>query len=304
MVAEISTADTIPKIQQQGLEHSKSMNALALRSLLHRPGPMLGLAVLVLVGLLVILAPVVTPYEPDKLNPPDALQGPTLKHPFGTDQFGRDQLTRILYGGRLSLMVGLLSVAIGLGVGLLAGSAAGYFGGWLDELIGRIVDVMMAFPGILLAMAIVAILGISTTNLLIAIGISSIPAFTRLIRGGVLGTKENDYVLAARCIGCKDQTIVRGHIIPNIMAPILVYATLGIATAILASASLNFLGMGAKPPTPEWGLMLSESRSFIRSAWWLAAFPGLAIMAVVISINLLGDGLRDAFDPWMKGKGG
>jgi peptide/nickel transport system permease protein len=153
-------------------------------------------------------------------------------------------------------------------------------------------------------MAIVAILGISTTNLLIAIGIASIPSFTRLIRGGVLGVKENDYVLAARCTGCRDQTIIRGHIIPNIMAPILVYATLSIATAILASASLNFLGMGAKPPTPEWGLMLSESRSFIRTAWWLAAFPGLAIMTVVISINLLGDGLRDAFDPWMKGKSG
>lgn len=301
MVAKTSDA-SVPVIEKHGLEHSQSMNVLAMRSLMRRPGPMVGLVVLVLVGALVILAPVVTPYEPDKLNPPAALQGPSLSHPFGTDQFGRDQLTRILYGGRLSLMVGLFSVAIGLGIGILAGSAAGYFGGWLDELIGRIVDVMMAFPGILLAMAIVAILGISVTNLMIAIGISSIPSFTRLIRGGVLGAKENDYVLAARSIGCKDQGIIRGHIIPNIMAPILVYATLSIATAILASASLNFLGMGAKPPTPEWGLMLAESRSFIRNAWWLAAFPGLAIMTVVISINLLGDGLRDAFDPWMKGK--
>jgi peptide/nickel transport system permease protein len=278
------------------------MTVLALRSLARKPVPMAGFFVLVIIIALVIAAPVVTSYEPDKMNPPDALQGPSAQHLLGTDGFGRDQLTRILFGGRLSLQVALFSVSIGLWAGLVAGSVAGYFGGWADEAIGRLIDVMMAFPGILLAMAIVAVLGISTTNLMIAIGISSIPAFTRLIRGGVLSAKENDYVLAARALGCGDLVIIRRHIIPNIMAPILVYSTLRIATAILASASLNFLGMGAKPPTPEWGLMLAESRSFIRTAWWLVTFPGLAIMAVVISINVLGDGLRDAFDPWMKGK--
>lgn len=292
----------MPAMKSKGKKQGASMTALALRSLARKPIPMLGLAILVIIVFLVTFAPWVSNYDPAKLAPPDALQGPSWKHLFGTDQFGRDQFTRMLYGGRLSLQVGLISMGIGLWAGLVGGSVAGYFGGWVDEAIGRLVDVMMAFPGILLAMAIVAVLGISTTNLMIAIGISSIPSFTRLIRGGVLTTKENDYVLAARAIGCGDVVIIRRHIIPNIMAPILVYSTLRVATAILASASLNFLGMGAKPPTPEWGLMLSESRSFIRTAWWLATFPGLAIMAVVISINVLGDGLRDAFDPWMKGK--
>ena len=301
MVTQAS--DTLIAGQQgQSRESSRSMTRLALRSLARKAVPMIGLAVLVMIVILVVFAPLISAYDPAKLNPPDALQGPTLRHLFGTDQFGRDQLTRIMYGGRLSLMVGLISVAIGLGVGSLMGSVAGYFGGWIDEVLSRIIDIMMAFPGILLAMAIVAVLGISVTNLMIAIGISSIPSFARLIRGGMLSAKENDYVLAARAIGVSDASIIRNHIMPNIMAPILVYATLRIATAILASASLNFLGMGAKPPTPEWGLMLSESRSFIRTAWWLATFPGLAIMAVVISINVLGDGMRDAFDPWMKDK--
>jgi peptide/nickel transport system permease protein len=279
-----------------------SMTALAMRSLARKPIPMIGLAALAVVAFLVIFAPIVSVYDPDKMAPPDALQGPTLKHPLGTDQFGRDQLTRMLYGGRLSLQVGLISVGIGLAAGLVIGSVAGYFGKWVDEAIGRLIDIMMAFPGILLALAIVAVLGPSVPNLMIAVGVSSIPGFARLVRGGVIGAKENDYVLAARAIGCRDVGIIRRHIMPNIMAPIVVYSTLGVAFAILASASLNFLGMGAKPPTPEWGLMLSESRNFIRTAWWLAVFPGLAIMLVVISINVLGDGLRDAFDPWMKGK--
>jgi len=296
------TAAPITAMEGQSAKQGASMTLLALRSLARKPIPMLGLAVLVITILLVILAPVMTPYDPAKMSPTEALQGPSARHLLGTDGFGRDQLTRILYGGRLSLQVGLISVGIGLWAGLVVGSVAGYFGGWADEAIGRLIDIMMAFPGILLAMTIVAVLGISIPNLMIAVGVSSIPAFTRLIRGGVLSARENDYVLAARAIGCSDLAIIRRHLIPNIMAPILVYATLRIATAILASASLNFLGMGAKPPTPEWGLMLSESRSFIRTAWWLATFPGLAIMATVISINVLGDGLRDAFDPWMKGK--
>jgi peptide/nickel transport system permease protein len=301
MVAEPSVTAS-PAFEGQRRMQGASMSVLAMRTLARKPIPMIGLVVLVVIAVLVIFAPLVAAYEPDKLAPPDALQGPSLKHPLGTDQFGRDQLTRMLYGGRLSLEVGLISVGIGLAAGLIIGSAAGYFGGWVDEGIGRLIDIMMAFPGILLALAIVAVLGPSIPNLMIAVGVSSIPSFARLVRGGVIGAKENDYVLAARAIGCKDVGIIRRHIMPNITAPILVYSTLRIATAILASASLNFLGMGARPPTPEWGLMLSESRNFIRTAWWLAVFPGVAIMLVVISINVLGDGLRDAFDPWMKGK--
>jgi ABC-type dipeptide/oligopeptide/nickel transport system permease subunit len=278
------------------------MFTLAMRNLMRRPIPMTALGVLVLLSLMVIFAPLITSYDPAKLDPPAALQAPTWEHIFGTDQFGRDQFTRILYGGRLSLQVGLISVAIGLGVGLVLGSLGGYLGGWTDEVIGRVVDVMMAFPGILLAMAIVAVLGISVTNLMIAVGVSSIPVFARLVRGGVIGVKGNDYVLAARALGGRDLHIILRHLIPNILAPVLVYATLRVATSILTSASLNFLGMGAKPPTPEWGLMLAESRSFIRTAWWLATFPGLAIMTIVIAINVLGDGLRDVFDPRLKNK--
>ncbi|MBI5877259.1 MAG: ABC transporter permease [Chloroflexi bacterium] len=279
-----------------------SPTTLALRRLVRKTAPMIGLSLLVIIIISAVFAPLLTPYDPAKLAPRDAMQPPSLEHPFGTDQFGRDQLTRILFGGQLSLQVGFLSAAIGCIIGIFLGATGGYAGGWIDEGIGRLMDVMLAFPGILLALAIVAVLGPSLTNLMIAVGVSSIPGFARLVRSETLSTKKKDYVLAARALGCKHVAIVWRHIIPNITASILVYVTLRVATAILASAALNYLGLGAKPPTPEWGLMLAESRDFIRRAWWLATFPGLSIMLLVISVNLLGDGLRDAFDPWLKGK--
>jgi peptide/nickel transport system permease protein len=197
----------------------------------------------------------------------------------------------------LSLRIGLIAVAIGASIGVTLGAIAGYAGAWVDESISRFIDVMLAFPGILLAIAVVAVLGPDLTNLMIAVGIGTVPGFARLVRGQVLAAREFDYVVAARALGCTHaKTIVR-HILPNVMAPVLVLATLSIAGAILAGASLNYLGLGAKPPTPEWGLMLAESRDQIRRAWWLPTFPGLAIMITVIAINALGDGLRDAFDP-------
>ncbi len=281
---------------------NSSPTNLSLQRFKRKKGAVFGLTVLTILILSALLSDVLTPYEFDKINPVNALRPPSLEHPMGTDAFGRDQLTRIMHGGRVSLQVGMISVLIGGAFGILMGALAGFSGGWIDEIVSRFIDIMLAFPSILLALAVVSVLGPDLYNLMIAVGISSIPAFARLVRSAVLTIKENDYVIAAKSLGLTKARVIIVHIIPNIFASILVFATLEVATAILAGASLNFLGMGAKPPTPEWGLLLAESRDFFRRAWWLATFPGIAIMVTVISINLLGDGLRDTFDPWLKEK--
>ena len=281
---------------------NNSPTNLSLQRFKRKKGAVIGLVVLILLILSALFSDILTPYEFDKINPINALRPPSLEHPMGTDAFGRDQLTRIMHGGKVSLQVGMISVLIGGTFGILMGAIAEIFGGWIDEIVSRFIDIMLAFPSILLALAVVSVLGPDLYNLMIAVGISSIPAFARLVRSAVLSIKENDYIVAARSLGLTRARIVIVHIIPNIFASILVFATLEVATAILAGASLNFLGMGAKPPTPEWGLLLAESRDFFRRAWWLATFPGIAIMVTVISINLLGDGLRDTFDPWLKEK--
>jgi peptide/nickel transport system permease protein len=280
---------------------ARPSQAVLRRFLKQRPAVM-GAVVLLVLSFAAIFAPWLTPYDPSRVAPRSALQPPSLTHPLGTDHFGRDQLARIMYGGSISLRIGLFAVAIGASIGVLLGAIAGYRGGWVDEIISRLLDVKLAFPGILLALAVVAVLGPDLWNLMIAVGIGTVPGFARLTRGQILAAREFDYVLAARTLGCRDILIVARHIMPNVMAPIVVYGTLAVATAILAGASLNYLGLGAKPPTPEWGLMLAESRDQFRNAWWLATFPGVAIMLTVISINLLGDGLRDAFDPWLRGR--
>ena len=281
---------------------NNSPTNLSFQRFKRKKGAVIGLSVLILLILSALFSDILTPYEFDKINPINALRPPSLEHPMGTDAFGRDQLTRIMHGGKVSLQVGMISVLIGGTFGIFMGAIAGFFGGWIDEIISRFIDIMLAFPSILLALAVVSVLGPDLYNLMIAVGISSIPAFARLVRSAVLSIKENDYIVAAKSLGLTRARIVVVHIIPNIFASILVFATLEVATAILAGASLNFLGMGAKPPTPEWGLLLAESRDFFRRAWWLATFPGIAIMVTVISINLLGDGLRDTFDPWLKEK--
>ena len=281
---------------------NNSPTNLSFQRFKRKKGAVIGLLVLILLILSALFSDILTPYEFDKINPINALRPPSLEHPMGTDAFGRDQLTRIMHGGKVSLQVGMISVLIGGTFGIFMGAIAGFFGGWIDEIISRFIDIMLAFPSILLALAVVSVLGPDLYNLMIAVGISSIPAFARLVRSAVLSIKENDYIVAAKSLGLTRARIVIVHIIPNIFASILVFATLEVATAILAGASLNFLGMGAKPPTPEWGLLLAESRDFFRRAWWLATFPGIAIMVTVISINLLGDGLRDTFDPWLKEK--
>jgi peptide/nickel transport system permease protein len=260
------------------------------------------ISALVLLALVVlsVAAPLLTPYGFDEISPTEAYDPPSGAHWMGTDKFGRDVLTRILYGGRISLRVGLIATFIGGLLGISLGMVAGYGGGWLDEGIMRVLDIMLAFPGILLAMSIVALLGPGLNNLMIAVGIGSIPGFARLVRSSVLSSKSNDYVLAARALGVPNGQIMWRHILPNIAAPVIVYTTLYVATAILSGAALSFLGLGAKPPSPEWGIMLSDGRETINRAWWVSFFPGLAIIITSLAINFVGDGLRMVLDPRMQ----
>ena len=259
-----------------------------------------GSTVLGIVIILVALAPLVSPYEPTQQFRRDRLQAPNHEFLLGTDNLGRDIWTRILYGGRVSLQVGIVSVAIGATIGILLGLIAGYMGGWTDVLIMRFIDMMLAFPGILLALVIIAVLGRNLQNVMIAVGLSSIPVYTRVVRGSTLSVKQFDFIIAAQALGGSAGRIMSRHILPNILAPIIVVATNGIAGAIISGAALSFLGLGQQPPDPEWGLMLNEGREFIRVAAWVTTYPGLAIMITVLSINLLGDGLRDILDPRLK----
>jgi peptide/nickel transport system permease protein len=272
----------------------------AIRRLVRNRGALAGLAILALLALMAIAAPLVAPYDPNAIAPVSNLAAPSAAHLFGTDQFGRDVLSRIMFGARLSFEVGFIAVSLAMACGVVLGLIAGYFGHTVDAVIMVLIDIMLAFPGILLALAIIAILGPSLYNLMIAVGIAGIPAYTRLVRGTTLAAKQQSYVEAARVSGAKDAAIMFRHIFPNILSPVIVLATLGIGSAILIGASLSFLGLGAKPPTPEWGAMLSAGRNYLSIAWWITLFPGLAIMVTVLSINMVGDGLRDALDPRLK----
>ena len=278
---------------------SRSLWLESLSRLLRNRGAVVGLVILALLVFVSLLAPLLTSYDPVALAPRDRLLPPGPGHPFGTDAFGRDILTRVLYGGRVSLQIGFVAVGIAVTIGVTLGLFAGYYGGVVDNIVMRLIDVMLAFPGILLALAIVAILGPNLFNAMVAVGISASPTYARVVRGAVLQTKEQAFVEAALQSGARDWRIILHHILPNILGAIVVVATLGVAGAIIAGAALSFLGLGATPPTPEWGLMLADGRSYLRHAWWITTFPGLAIMVTVLSINLLGDGLRDALDPRM-----
>ncbi len=238
--------------------------------------------------------------SPVVMNIQDRLQPPNLTYPFGTDQYGRDMLARVLYGGRTSLVMGVTPILIAAGVGAVLGLVAGYYGRWLDAIMMRIMDVWIALPIILLALAIVTALGPGLVNIMIAIGIAWVPYYARMIRGIVLSLREHSFVEAARVLGLSDLRILARHILPNTIAPLIVMSSMGIAGAILTGASLSFIGMGPQAPTPEWGLILADGRQFIRLAWWIGFFPGVAIALTVLGANLLGDGLRDWLDPRMK----
>lgn len=242
----------------------------------------------------------IAPYSYDKQSLSDAFLSPCFAHPFGTDNFGRDILSRVIYGARISLGIGVLAIAVSCVIGILLGAVAGFYGNVVDNLLMRFIDIMLAIPAILLMMAIVTALGNGVVNLTVAIGISSIPGYSRIVRASVMSEKEKEYVEAARSIGTSDFKIIVHHILPNCMAPIIVQATMSVATAILSIAALSFVGLGITAPTPEWGSMLNAAQSFMRDHWFVVTFPGLMIMLTVFAFNLFGDGLRDALDPKLK----
>lgn len=253
----------------------------------------------VLFGLVVIavFAPVVATHDPIAPDFQARLQPPSAEHRLGTDALGRDVFSRIVYGARISLRVGLSAVSVAVVLGLVVGLPAGYYGRWVDQVATRAIDSLMAFPGIFLALAIMTALGPGLDNGMIALGVAGTPSYARLIRGSTLAAKEHAYVEAARCLGCSDLRIMGTHLLPNVIGPLIVLATLGLGQTIVAAASLSFLGLGAQPPTPEWGAMLGDGRDYIYAAWWNSVFAGLAILIATLAINNLGDGLREALDP-------
>jgi peptide/nickel transport system permease protein len=269
----------------------------ALRRLLRRKGAVVGLVVLAIFLLLAVSAPLIAPFDPIATSWSLVRKPPSAQHWFGTDELGRDVLARVIYGTRASLLAGVISVSIALSVGVPLGLLSGYRGGFIDALISRITDAMLACPFLILAIALAAFLGPSLGNAMIAIGVTATPIFVRLTRGQVMSVKVEDYVEAARAMGNPRWRIALFHILPNIMPALLVQATLSIAAAIIAEAALSFLGLGQQPPSPSWGSMLNAAQRFLTNAPWMAIWPGLAIFLVVLSLNLVGDGLRDALDP-------
>lgn len=270
------------------------------RAIFRTPSGRLGGGIIVLVVFVALAASILAPHSPTAIDIPERLQPPSLAHLFGTDETGRDVFSRVLYGSRISLQVGFIAVAIAVSFGVTLGILAGFYGGVVDLVIMRVVDVMLAFPGFLLALAIIATLGPGLQNAMVAVGIGEAPGFARLVRGTVFQAAQRDYILSARALGASNPRIMGRHILPNVLAPIVVLATLEFPVAILIAASLSFLGLGAQPPSPEWGAMLVAGREFIRSSPWLINFPGMAIFVTVLGFNLFGNAVRDALDPRLR----
>ncbi|AFM22653.1 ABC-type dipeptide/oligopeptide/nickel transport system, permease component [Acetomicrobium mobile DSM 13181] len=260
----------------------------------------IGLIIVSLYVFCAIFAPYISPYDPTKQNLAESFQSPNVRHLLGCDDFGRDILSRIIWGARISLLIQLSSVVLALIIGILLGALGGYYGGKIDEVIMRFMDILLAFPGMLLALAIVAMLGPSLRNLIIAIGVYSVPQFARITRGAVLAVRANEYIVGAKAIGESDAAIILRYVLPNALSPIIVQTTLRMATVLLTASGLGFLGLGVQPPNPEWGTMLSSARMYLRAAPHVAIFPGLAIMITVLGFNFLGDGLQDALNPRLK----
>jgi peptide/nickel transport system permease protein len=274
-----------------------SPGRLAVRAVLSRPTAVFGGVVLLLVSLLAVFAPWIAPYDPLATSWAAVRRAPSAAHWFGTDEVGRDLLSRTIWGARASLSAGVIAVTIAVGAGVPIGMLAGYVGGWVDAVIGRLTDAMLAVPFLILAIALAAFLGPSLGNAMIAIGVTATPIFVRLARGQVLAARAEDWVEAARAVGNPPARILLRHILPNILPPVMVQATLAVAAAIIAEASLSFLGLGQQPPAPSWGSMLNTAQRFLTQAPWMAVFPGIAIFLTVLAFNLFGDGLRDALDP-------
>ncbi|MEW6326301.1 MAG: oligopeptide ABC transporter permease [Thermodesulfobacteriota bacterium] len=265
----------------------------------HRLG-LIGAIIVFILFAVSLAAPVLSPYDPSYIDIKSILEPPSYEHPLGTDQLGRDVLSRIIWGGRISLMVGFVAVGIAMVIGVFLGAVAGYYGGYVDTIIMRFVDIMLCFPTFFLILAVVALLEPSIWNIMVVIGATGWMGMARLIRAEILSIKERDYVLAARALGSSHARIIWRHIVPNAMAPVLVAATLGVAAAILTESALSFLGIGVQPPTPSWGNILTAGKDSIEVAWWLSFYPGMAILITVLGYNLLGEGIRDAIDPWLR----
>jgi peptide/nickel transport system permease protein len=298
-------------LQEQGETQSEAMRALHgqqprsrrfdfVRAILKTYPGRIGTAVILVIILLALFAPVIAPSDPFAIDPVNRLQPPSLNNFFGTDETGRDVFSRVIHGSRISLQVGFIAVSISMTLGVLFGVTAGFYGGVVDQVIMRFIDILLAFPGFLLALAIIAMLGPSLTNAMIAVGIGSAPGFARLVRSVVLSIRNTDYVMAARVVGASNFHIMRNQVLRNVLAPVIVLATLEFPLAILIAANLSFLGLGAQPPTPEWGAMVVSARTFIRSEPWLINFPGLAIFITVLGFNLFGNAVRDALDPRLR----
>jgi len=267
------------------------------RKIAESPGAAISVVVLVLLALMAILAPVISPRDPFATYIGPRLGAPSWQFPFGTDILGRDILSRIIHGSQLSLVVGILSAALSLVFGVILGSVSGYYGKTVDSILMKIVDIWLGFPPLIFALAIVTILGKGVNNVIMAVGISGIPRLARIVRAQVLSVRETSFVEASRAIGAPSWRIILIHVVPNVLSSVIVLSTLQVAGAIISAASLSFLGMGAQPPTAEWGLMLNEGRSYMRHAWWMTVFPGLALFITVMAVNLLGDRLREMLDP-------
>ncbi len=260
-----------------------------------------GMGIVLLIFLMAAMCPLIVRYDPGDVRVDTKLIGPCGEHPLGTDHLGRDVLSRMLYGARISLSVGFVAVGISIAIGIFVGAIAGYYGRWIDAALMRFVDVMMCFPAFFLILTVIALLGPNIINVMIVIGITSWMGTARLVRAEFLSLKEREFVLATRSLGFTDRRIIFAHILPNALAPVIVSATLGVAGAILLEAGLSFLGFGVQPPSPSWGNILTEGRTYIFDAWWLTLFPGLAILITVLAFNLVGEGLRDALDPRLRG---
>jgi peptide/nickel transport system permease protein len=295
---EPSSPDVKEKLDEaESRRDSRSFRVRAWRRLRQSLSAKIGVSLVLLMVIMAVGAPVIAPHDPFDFHNEYRLHEPHPFFPFGTDQFGRDVLSRVIYGSQISIQVGMVSVAIALSIGGSLGLFAGYFGSWMDSVISRVFDVIFAFPAILLAIAVLAILGPSLVNVMIAIGIVFIPQFGRIVRGPVLSAKNNEYVEASRVLGADWPRILFIHVLPNVAAPVIVQTTIAFSIAILSEAALSFLGLGAQPPQPAWGSMLSQGRQFIEVAAWLSIFPGIAIVLSVLGFNLLGDYLRDVLDP-------
>jgi peptide/nickel transport system permease protein len=300
-VAEIEAADIAFEVAPSGLWRD------AWYRLRRNPGAIAGFVLVGAFLILAVFAPYIAPHDPQgqdlTLVTAGCPCGPSGDHLLGVDTLGRDELSRIIFGARFSLLIGVVAVTVGLSVGLLLGAIAGYVGGWIDSLIMRLMDIMLAIPGLLFAIGIVAMLKPGLFQIMIAVGVVNIPIFARLLRGSILAQRENDFVLAARSVGVKRRSILVSHVLPNSISPVIVQATLALATAIIDVAGLGFLGLGPQDPsTPEWGTMLTETDRYLQSAPYLAIFPGLAIVLSVLGFNLIGDGLREALDPKLRGR--